>query len=388
MAGNSKRDALIAEGLTEAEADYLVSGGTKTDGLNLSGDNSGGQGEGKTSSASDDTIERIPDTEVGAKDADEADNPPPPKDSPFYPQWQREKRRRQDLQAELKNRNELLTTRGNELAAEREKWARLDERLRLFREATEQPDPAAQPKVKPDREADPFGYMAWQDEQMEALRSRLDQFTAQTQERDAAVELTNAFRNDAAAYTRTNPDFWESGQNARDGAYHFLMKSRDAELQAAGYTNPQDRMNIIAADERDIVARAFHARQQNPNAPGPAQVLYNLAVARGYQKRAAPQPNGAANGASGNGAANGTGNGAARTPPPMAGETVTSQVQSIQRGQAASRSLSTAGGAPPPQGIDLAQIADMSDAEYAMWKNSLSPKQRAEFSSLIGYMGR
>jgi hypothetical protein len=32
----SKREALIVEGLSEAEADYLISGGTKTDGLELS----------------------------------------------------------------------------------------------------------------------------------------------------------------------------------------------------------------------------------------------------------------------------------------------------------------------------------------------------------------
>jgi hypothetical protein len=259
--------------------------------------------------------------------------------------------------------------------------------MRVFREAMEAPDAAAvaaaQPKAKPDREADPFGYMAWQDDQLTQIASRLDQFTSQTQERDAAVELTQTFRQDAGQYARTNPDFWESAPNARDGAYHYLMKSRDAELQAAGYSDPQERLRIITADERDIVARAFHAKQRNPNAPGPAEVLFNLATSRGYQKRAAPAPQPQPAPAGANGLAR-PGNGLAAPAAPAAAPTVTSQIESIQRGQAASRSLSSAGGAPPPQGIDLATIANMGENEYANWVRGLNATQKREYYALIG----
>lgn len=208
--------------------------------------------------------------------------------------------------------------------------------MRLFREAMERPEAQAQPKQKPDREADPFGYMAWQDEQLEGLRTRIDQFATQTQERDAAIELTNTFRQDAFAYTRTNPDFWESTRGAGDGAYHFLMKNRDAELQAAGYSDPNERARIIALDERDIVARAFYAKQQNPNAPGPVQVLYNLAVSRGYQSR--------------------------------------SGAKAAQRG----------GSAPQQGGFDLERIAALNDAQYLAWKRTLTPQQRKSYSAALG----
>jgi hypothetical protein len=68
--------------------------------------------------------------------------------------------------------------------------------------------------------------MAWLGKRVDALSQSSEQTRAQQQENAAYVELTNTFRNDAAQYARTNPDFWESAANARDGAYHFLMKSR------------------------------------------------------------------------------------------------------------------------------------------------------------------
>ena len=390
---NSKRTALIAEGLTEAEADFMISGGTKTDGLNLSSD--GTPSEKVIVEPVRDIDDKAPPADAKGQQQphadDDADSPPPPKDSPFYSRWQRDRQRRQELQTALKERDDKLAATSVEMAAEREKWARLDERLRVFREASEAPDPAAlaaaQPKTKPDREADPFGYMAWLEERLEKVSSDVEQTTTRTQERDAAVELTSTFRNDAAQYSRNNPDFWETAPNAHDGAYHYLMRNRDAQLQALGYADPQERMRIIAADERDIVARAFEARQRNPSAPGPSEVLFNLAMSLGYQKRAPaaapPLQNGATPPAA-NGAANGQARPGAATAPPPAATTVTDQIRSIQQGQAASRSLSSAGGAPPPTGIDLAAIAEMSDNEYAGWVRGLTAAQKREYQKLIG----
>jgi hypothetical protein len=292
---DSKREALIAEGLSEGEADYLLSGGTKTEGLEL---------------------------------------PASPDDSPApapAPSSDGNGRDRQASDARLVEREAELTTL-------RDRNARLDERMRVFREAMEAPDAAAQaaaqPKPKPDREADPFGYMQWQDEQLTQIASRLDQFTSQTQEHAAAIELTQTFRQDAGQYVRTNPDFWESAPNARDGAYHYLMRSRDAELQAAGYSDAAERLRIITADERDIVARAFHARQRNPSAPSPSEILFNLATSRGYQRRAAAP----------------------------------------QRGALAAQ----------PGGFDLDRIATMTDNQYAAWKRALTPQQQKSFAAALG----
>lgn len=390
MAGDEgKRAALIAEGATEGEADYLMSGGKNTDGLTPPADASADASAAASvepakepAKTADATAAAKPgEAAAPAAGADDDDGPEPtdPNATIPYQKYSRDKKRLQD---QLRQRDERLTQTSGELNELQQKWARLDERMNVFREAVEAPaGDAAKPKEKPDRETDPFGYMAWLEERVESLAPQVQQLATQTQERDAAVVLKDTFTNDARVYAQTNPDFWEDQPGARNGAYHFLMKSRDAELKAAGYTDPVERLRIISLDERDIVARALHARQQNPQAPGPAQVLYNLATARGYQKRTAP-----ANGAGGtngaapaNGAAKGSGNGAA-----AAAETVTTQVENIARGAAASRSLSSAGGAPAQQGLDLTKLAEMDDTEYLAWKASLSPQQQKDLRMALG----
>ena len=94
---NTKREALIAEGLTEGEADYLLSGGTKTDGLEL------------PASLDDAT-------------------PPAPATAP-------------SSTAREQPHDANLAASDNELREWREKATRLDERMRVFREAMEQPTP-------------------------------------------------------------------------------------------------------------------------------------------------------------------------------------------------------------------------------------------------------
>ena len=104
------------------------------------------------------------------------------------------------------------------------------------------------------------------------------------------------------------------------------MANRDAELTAGRLCRPRRaHEETITADERDIVARALMARQQNRSTPGPAQIIYGLAKARGFQ------------------------------------------------GQAPAMRQAVSRGAPAPQGIDLAKLADMDDGQYLAWKRSLSP---------------
>jgi hypothetical protein len=391
-----KKAALIAEGMTEGEADYIMSGGMKSEGLTPpGGDASGASKEGDQGASQDaasDAAKQAATTAQQAAPADkgqaaaqpgkeddgeEGETWVPAKDSLYYPHWKREKQQRQQLQTELRTRDERLTTLSTELEDSRQKWARIDERLKVFREAVEQPPEPDKPKPKPDRETDPFGYMAWLEERVESLAPKLEQVTTQVQERDAATALQSAYVGDARSFSATQSDF--------PAAYRWLMANRDAELVAAGYVDPQERLRIITLDERDIVARALQGKQQNPNAPGPAQIIYGLAKARGYQMPAAA--NGAvagANGANGAAAANVAANGAANGAAAAAGETVTKQVENIQRGQAASRSLSSGGGSPVATGISLEQLHGMSDDEYLAWKISLNPAQRKELRGLLG----
>lgn len=376
MPNEARNAALAAEGMTQGEIDYMNSGGTKTEGLTPPADDGGAAPPPEPAKPLEATPEK-PAAQQGAAPPEphEDEEPEPAKDSPFYPQWKREKGRRQELQREIKARDDSINAERATTAAEREKWARLDERLRLFQQAVE-PDPA-KPAAPPDPEADPFAYMRWLGEQVTGLAGKTDQVSTSVQERDAATELKDTYLQDAKQFATRQTDFGP--------AYNWLMANRDAELAAAGYTDPAERMRIITLDERDIVARALTARQTNPSAPGPAQIIYGLAKARGFQFQAPAQPPGSQSGRPGNGGVAPTpANGAAAPPAPS----VTQQVEAIQRGQAASRSLSSGGGAPAPTGIDLAKLADMTDGEYLAWKSSMTPGQHKELASLLGAPGR
>lgn len=282
---DSKKDALIAEGLSPGEADYLLSGGSNTAGLEL-------PDSADDASAASTTVEHAP---------------------------RRERQEGTDLAGQDAELRDL-----------REKHARLDERMRIFREAAEQPEAQAQPKQRPDRESQPFEYMAWLEDRIEGLQQSSERTRAEQQENAAYVALHDAYTTDARTFARTNADF------AR--AYNYLMANRDAELVAAGYTDPAYRRQVILSDERDLVARALHARQTNPNAAGPAQLIYAMAKARGFTGGPVPQRG------------------------------------SSQRGSSAAQS----------GGFDLERLSALTDSQYAAWKRSLSPQQRKSYSIALG----
>jgi hypothetical protein len=285
---DAKTQALLDEGLTPGEARYLTSSGEDDSGLNL--DEPARADEPASTSAAQEPAA---------------------------------------LQRDRSPQDDTGAARENELRELRERNARLDERLTIFRQAVEQPAESDKPKLKPDRETDPFGYMAWLEERVESFAPKLEQVTTQFQERDAAAALQNSYVADARSFSAAQSDF--------PSAYRWLMANRDAELAAAGYADPQERRRIITADERDIVARALQGKQQNPNAPGPAQIVYGLAKARGYQMPAA------ANGAA------------------------------AQRG-----------GAAVSQDAVLSKLVAMGDDEYLAWRRSLNPAQRKQYSELLG----
>jgi len=292
---DTQNTALVAEGLTPGEAEYFTSGGTKTEGLSPPSD-----------------------------DGTAAATQPAPRTSEQQPAGISE------MQRELKSRDEALAAERAATARERERATRLDERMHLYHQAMEHASQPAQPAAKPDPQTDPFGYMAWLGQQFEGLRGTTEKVAGHVQEREAATELRDTYVQDARAFAAKQSDFGP--------AYNWLMANRDAELAAAGYTDKAERLRIINADERDIVARALMARQQNRSAPGPAQIIYGLAKARGFAG-AAPAP-------------------AARQPGNP--------------------------GAPAQQGIDLAKIADMNDDDFMGWMSKLSTAQRKEFEGMIG----
>ncbi len=138
MANQDKRAALIDEGMTEAEADYMLSGGAKSEGLTPPAESAAPPEPEKPAQATEPEKSAEPPAPVQAAPPEpvEEDDPEPAKDSPFYPQWKREKTRRQELQRELKAREDSIAAERASTAAGREKWARLDERLRVFQQAS------------------------------------------------------------------------------------------------------------------------------------------------------------------------------------------------------------------------------------------------------------
>jgi hypothetical protein len=286
--------ALMDEGLSEGEARYFTSNGEDTSGLNLPADDGGYSSDVETSAPST------------ARPAGSS-----------------------DLERQIQERDTRLNQLTSENAQFREHYARLDERLRLYREASE--PPPDKPAAPPDRDSDPFGYMAYQDRRLNDLESRFDGYVTTVQQHQAERALKESYVSDARNFARQNPDFGH--------AYDFLMQNRDGELAAAGYSDPKQREQIIVGDERDIVARALTARKS------PAQIIYGLAKARGF---------------------NGGGQVGGGAQPSAGG---------------ASRR-----GAPAPQApqADISRIVSMRDVDFARWEASLNPAQRKQLATIMG----
>lgn len=150
-------------------------------------------------------------------------------------------------------------------------------------------------------------FEVWQREQQE-----------QAQQQTSYNNFANAIRSDEAAFVGQNADYYE--------AIDWLRASRDGELEDAGYP-PAERERIIRGEIEGISGNVLNRKGS------PAEAFYKMAKRRGYQKA---QP---ANGAE--------------------------QVERIERGQAAGRSLSQAGGASPAGKLSLEKLVQMDDDDFA-----------------------
>lgn len=350
-------EPIVDDGLSQVEKDYFSSRGEKTDGL---GDSA-------------------PAVDKPAEPAAKTAEPPPADDKP--PDGGEEEF---DDRGEPKNKGKWV--RHGALHAERERRkqtevrlreseearTRYDERLKLINEALAPRQEAIPEDVPPDPEADIFGYAKWQGRKMERLQAALDETTKgvvetrQTMaERDAERQLHSNYQNDAVQFIRTTPDFVS--------AYQHLVRSRDAELQAWGETDPQKRQAIIWGEERELVQRSHGS---NTSA---AARIYELAKLRGYQLAppvaAAPAavpaaPPAAASPPAAPGTALGAPAPAAAKPAPN----VTDEINRIKAGQGAAMSLSNAGGSPGDT-LTPEHLANMPQDEFAALLARL-PKSR------------
>jgi len=224
-----------------------------------------------------------------------------------------------------------------QLSELREKWARLEERSNLAREAQaryEQEQQAAATKAKipekPDPAIDPYGAQLWErDRQIEALGKRLEEVTTglgQTNQQLQQSSQLNDFNlwltNDITNYRARQPDYEQAASHARNARIGFW--------QSVGL--PPEQAEVIVNNE--ALAIAYAARQNNKSA---AQAYYDAAKVMGYQT-----------GAPGSVVANG----AAPAPAPAAAPTPQEKMAQLKKGQAA-------------QGLSRAPVLDENNANWS-----------------------
>lgn len=222
----------------------------------------------------------------------------------------------------------------------REKFNRADERLRMFYEA-QQPRQVEQPKeaAPPDPTVDPIGAIEWQRQQIEQTRQWQEQQLRAHQEQAAIAQIDNGYRQAWGQFANNQPD-------AMDAYQHFL-KATAAVLRAQGFSKEQADQHV-ENEERKIAVAAF---RQGVN---PAEIIYREALEMGYtpkQARAAADQ-----------------------------EDVTRKAEAdVARRQAAApaaKSMSAAGGSRGGTAPSVAEIADMSEEEFAEWLHKTPESKR------------
>lgn len=243
-----------------------------------------------------------------------------------------------------------------ELAEYREKFARGDERLRLLSEAMQKApqapaaaQPAPEPEAVPDPNEDIFGYAKYLEKQIADLRNGHQQMTeAQKQQAEqarAADEertIVGSYRQDIERFASTEPAFVD--------AYRHLVSGRVAELKLYGLSDA-DAIKQANADELAFVRAAVQ------RGVSPAEQAFALAKARGFVAKA-PEP---------------------AAPPAPAAETPAERQARLAAGQAASKSLSGAGGGPAGE-ITLEMLATMSEADF----EKFAAKNPGKLEALMG----
>ena len=328
------------------------------------------------------------DAAPGEKDASAAaaDGSKPPPKTISYGKYQREqaktKKALEDLQAKLDG-----ATR--ETAKEREQRTRLDERTRLLLEAIQTKQPAAEKKdddPEPDAESDPIGNLQWNNRRLRAEVDGLRTGTQKAQEQTAAErEETQVYRTyeaDLMREAQTDPTFGD--------AFNHLRETRYTEL---GYiyadVDINDKVAVDAAltpDQQvelsENIQRTFHneqmlvARQAIQSRKSPAQVVKNLARARGFVPKAAQQEPAAGKPVQAAKPGNGAAPPVQRQPP----GSVKDQLQAIRDGQESARSLSDAGGSPGGS-ITPERLAEMPDDEFMEIYETM---KKGQFDRLMG----
>jgi colicin import membrane protein len=214
-----------------------------------------------------------------------------------------------ELQAERKKRQAAEAERD----ADREKFARLDERLKIINDQMK-------PKEEiPAYEDDPFEHLRQREDQtgqtVEDLQKQVEDFGKQTEAQRFQQELTQRVVSSEHVFRQDHPDY--------DEAVQYLRSGRAREFQAMGMT---DQVQIEQALSQEAMQLAQMAVK---NGASTAEMAYNIAKSRGYSPKAQLD-----------------------------------KLANVQKGQEKSASLSNTGGGEE-RILDIEALAEMDDADFA-----------------------
>jgi len=204
---------------------------------------------------------------------------------------------------------------------------------------------AEQPAAPPSAQDDIFGAVESASERIARLEKANEDAAAARTEEARQTTFVNSYRADADAFTAKNADY-------RD-AYNHLLALRADELVAIGFADPRalqaahaDPADVQAAakaihdaliaDEMAIAQRAFDAKKS------PAEIIYDLAKKRGYQKKSAPPAPGSE----------------------VEQSEAATMLDTIERGQNANKSLNGAGGSADGDAMTAEKLLAMSSAQF------------------------
>ena len=367
MADTELESDLGADGLTPGEKSYLESGGENADALlaeqktpapdaaPAAKDTPAVAAPAKDKAAADApavAASGAKDAPVGAAGADDDDDaiPTDPKATIPYPKYAREKKKLQDRLAALEKQNGELS----------EKFTRGDERLRLLNEvmAPQPQQQATDEDPEPDPNEDIIAWANWSRRENGRLREAISQTQGVVQETNADTAMRNNYVADVQAFARETPDFGP--------AYNHLITVRAQNLATQGYSEAEIK-KIIHNEEKSLVQSAMAKGKR------PASVIYDMAKQWGWRSSAPAAQVDPAAAAAANGA-----QAAQAAPAAKAEPSVVDEIERIQRGQAAGKSLSDAGGAP--NDLTVEALANMSENEFT----ALYASKKGQIDGLLG----
>lgn len=295
-------------------------------------------------------LETAPEAPPEAPAAEEAPEPPEAPDGEDAPAAADKPRRDTKVPlAALHEEREKRRALEKKIQDEALKAAKTEERLALLAaavtEATKPPPAApAAPEPIPEFDADPAGHIMGrfnaQQKQIEAVLAALgqqgqsfQQMEQQRQQAAAVGELQRWGQQHEAAEMASNPAYGDASKH--------LVAARHAELEALGYSDPNQRQQIIANEALQL---ASMARQQNGNF---AHQVLALAKARGWAPPAVAQPAAAA----------------AAADPVVPEPAAPSREAAQERGREMALTLGTGGGAPRGA-LTADNLARMPDADF------------------------